>query len=54
MTAEAADYLSDLQFTGAYRVPFPYSAYLREHIAVAVRPVRFPGLPTAMMVTAPA
>jgi len=32
MTAEAAQGLSDLQFTGAYRVPFPFSAYLRQHL----------------------
>jgi glutamate-1-semialdehyde 2,1-aminomutase len=32
LTAEAAQGLSDLQFTGAYRVPFQYSAYLRQHL----------------------
>jgi glutamate-1-semialdehyde 2,1-aminomutase len=26
--------ISDLQFTGAYRVPFQYSRYLREHLRV--------------------
>ena len=31
-TAELADGLSDLQFTGAYRVPFQYSPYLRQHL----------------------
>ncbi len=34
MTAEARATLSDLQFTGAYRVPFPYSSYLRKHLTV--------------------
>jgi len=32
MTREARDGLSDLQFTGSYRVPFPFSPYLREHL----------------------
>ena len=31
-STEARDYLPDLQFTGSYRVPFQYSAYLREHL----------------------
>lgn len=31
-TAEAREGLSDLQFTGSYRVPFQYSPYLREHL----------------------
>ena len=31
-TAEVREGLSDLQFTGAYRVPFQYSPYLREHL----------------------
>jgi glutamate-1-semialdehyde 2,1-aminomutase len=31
-TARAAEGLSDLQFTGAYRVPFQYSPYLRQHL----------------------
>ncbi len=34
MTKAAREGLSDLQFTGAYRVPFPFSPYLREHLAV--------------------
>ena len=34
MTAEARATLSDLQFTAAYRVPFPYSSYLRKHLTV--------------------
>ena len=32
MTAEAVEGLSDLQFTSAYRVPYPYSPYLRQHL----------------------
>jgi glutamate-1-semialdehyde 2,1-aminomutase len=32
MTAQARDAISDLQFTGSYRVPFQYSPYLREHL----------------------
>jgi glutamate-1-semialdehyde 2,1-aminomutase len=31
-TNEAAAGISDLQFTSAYRVPYQYSAYLREHL----------------------
>ena len=31
-TAEAADGISDLQFTDAYRVPFQYSRFVREHL----------------------
>ena len=31
-TAEAASGISDLQFTGAYRVPFQYSRYVRTHL----------------------
>ncbi len=34
MTAEAAEGLSDLQFTGAYRVPFQYGPVLRQHLKV--------------------
>ncbi|MDE1948578.1 MAG: aminotransferase class III-fold pyridoxal phosphate-dependent enzyme [Burkholderiales bacterium] len=33
-TARAAEGLSDLQFTGRYRVPFQYGAHLREHLKV--------------------
>jgi glutamate-1-semialdehyde 2,1-aminomutase len=33
-TAEAREGLSDLQFTGSYRVPFQYSPYAREHLKV--------------------
>jgi glutamate-1-semialdehyde 2,1-aminomutase len=35
LTQQAAKGLSDLQFTGAYRVPFQYSPYLRQHLQVA-------------------
>jgi glutamate-1-semialdehyde 2,1-aminomutase len=31
-TDAARDDISDLQFTGAYRVPFQYSRYLRQHL----------------------
>ena len=31
-TAQARQYLPDLQFTGNYRVPFQYSPYLRQHL----------------------
>lgn len=34
MTAEVEDGISDLQFTGAYRVPFQYSRYLRQHLKI--------------------
>ena len=34
LTAEVRPGLSDLQFTGAYRVPFQYSRRVREHLAV--------------------
>jgi len=34
LTKQARERISDLQFTGAYRVPFQYGAFLREHIAV--------------------
>jgi len=33
-TDAARPAISDLQFTGAYRVPFQYSRYLREHLRV--------------------
>ena len=33
-TAQARPALPDLQFTGAYRVPFQYSDYLRQHLGV--------------------
>jgi len=34
LTQQAREHISDLQFTGAYRVPFQYGAYLRQHIAI--------------------
>ncbi|MEO8299771.1 MAG: aminotransferase class III-fold pyridoxal phosphate-dependent enzyme [Burkholderiales bacterium] len=34
ITAEAREHIADLQFTGAYRVPFQFSPYLREHLKV--------------------
>ena len=34
LTALAKEGLSDLQFTSAYRVPFQYSAFVREHLPV--------------------
>lgn len=33
-TQEARRYISDLQFTAAYRVPFPFSKLVREHLKV--------------------
>jgi len=35
LTAEAKEGLSDLQFTGAYRVPFQFSAHVRKHLGVS-------------------
>lgn len=34
LTADAREGLADLQLTGAYRVPFPFSPYLRERLKV--------------------
>ncbi len=34
VTQRARAGISDLQFTGAYRVPYPYGPYLRQHIAI--------------------
>jgi glutamate-1-semialdehyde 2,1-aminomutase len=34
LTAEARDGLSDLQFTGSYRVPFQFAKLVREHLGV--------------------
>jgi glutamate-1-semialdehyde 2,1-aminomutase len=34
VTRQAREGLSDLQFTGSYRVPFQYSPYLRQHLSV--------------------
>src|ERR1700751_3979346 len=33
-TAAVADSISDVQFTEAYRVPYQYSRYVREHLRV--------------------
>jgi glutamate-1-semialdehyde 2,1-aminomutase len=33
LTAEAAAGMSDLQFTGAYRVPFQFSRFVRQHLS---------------------
>ena len=35
MTAEAAERISDLQFTETYRVPFQYSRLVREHLSTS-------------------
>src|SRR3954471_11230588 len=35
MTAEAAEHISDLQFTENYRVPFQYSRLVREHLSTS-------------------
>ena len=32
LTAQAVESIPDLQFTGAYRVPFQFSRYVREHL----------------------
>lgn len=32
MTADARNYIPDLQFTGRYRVPFQYTDYLSQHV----------------------
>lgn len=34
MTAQAREIISDLQFTGAYRVPFQFSPLVRQHLKV--------------------
>jgi glutamate-1-semialdehyde 2,1-aminomutase len=34
MTSEAAEGISDLQFTASYRVPFQYSRLVRQHLSV--------------------
>jgi glutamate-1-semialdehyde 2,1-aminomutase len=34
MTQQARSQIPDLQFTGAYRVPFQFSPYLRQHLSV--------------------
>ena len=35
LTRQARGHLPDLQFTGNYRVPYPYGPYLRQHLSVA-------------------
>ena len=34
LTTQAREHISDLQFTAAYRVPFQYGPYLRQHITI--------------------
>ena len=34
LTRQAREHLPDLQFTGSYRVPYQFSPYLRQHLAV--------------------
>src|SRR5262249_21760179 len=34
LTAEATGFISDLQFTESYRVPFQFSRYVRRHLPV--------------------
>ena len=34
LTRRAREHLPDLQFTGSYRVPYQFSPYLRQHLAV--------------------
>jgi glutamate-1-semialdehyde 2,1-aminomutase len=36
LTAQAREGIPDLRFTGAYRVPYQFSPYLREHLKVGV------------------
>jgi glutamate-1-semialdehyde 2,1-aminomutase len=43
LTAEARAGLSDLQFTGRYRVPFPFAATVREHLPVGAFMARADG-----------
>jgi glutamate-1-semialdehyde 2,1-aminomutase len=35
LSSQASQGMSDLQFTGAYRVPFQYSAYLRSRLSIS-------------------
>jgi glutamate-1-semialdehyde 2,1-aminomutase len=44
LTKQAREAISDLQFTGAYRVPYPYSPYLREHMAIGAFAQRTDGV----------
>jgi glutamate-1-semialdehyde 2,1-aminomutase len=34
LTRQARHHLPDLQFTGSYRVPYPYGPYLRQHLSM--------------------
>ena len=34
LTQQTRSHLPDLQFTGSYRVPYPYGPYLRQHLGV--------------------
>ncbi|MEH3120408.1 MAG: aminotransferase class III-fold pyridoxal phosphate-dependent enzyme [Sphingomonas phyllosphaerae] len=43
LTAETREGLSDLQFTGRYRVPFPFAATVREHLPVGAFMARADG-----------
>ncbi|MEH3105394.1 MAG: aminotransferase class III-fold pyridoxal phosphate-dependent enzyme [Sphingomonas phyllosphaerae] len=43
LTAETREGLSDLQFTGRYRVPFPFAATVREHLPVGAFMARSDG-----------
>ncbi len=43
LTAETRTGLSDLQFTGRYRVPFPFAAMVREHLPVGAFMARADG-----------
>jgi len=42
LTAKVKDSISDLQFTEAYRVPFQFSRFVREHSAPAPSSNRLP------------
>ena len=48
MTAEAAEHISDLQFTETYRVPFQFSRLVREHLGTAPSCSRPPASPSPM------
>ena len=43
LTAETREGLSDLQFTGRYRVPFPFAATVRQHLPVGAFMARADG-----------
>jgi len=44
LTQQARVGISDLQFTGAYRVPYPYSPYLRQHLGIGAFAQRTDGV----------